>query len=225
MTFDSFVKMATTLTWKKVALLAASGLLYVALTTLYDNRQVVYESFIRGERLVPSYLSDLSPASKTAVEKFMSTNPAVAFLSIVRFDTPRNMRIPIHRAFNDREVERLVTNYEKDGITGQMAIFQKDNVAHNNQMISIINGEYSCTPFDSGSLAALMPSLKGTIKTSCRAPIPPGWAQGAAGYIVIHLKSEVPAVQLENIKLSALALSLYIFNTDVKGARQVKLLP
>jgi hypothetical protein len=93
-------------------------------------------------------------------------------------------------------------------------------------MISLLGGEFSCTPYDVGSLAAMMPATKGKVDLSCRAPIPPNtFGNGPVGYIVAHTNRKLSQVELETLKLELLTLSMFIYGEEVRGAKDVRMLP
>lgn len=133
--------------------------------------------------IVPSELRD---SEKELVAQFMIKYPEVSYATVLRFEFQRNTRIPIHRAFNDKDVEEIVIGRLQGG-DGALPIFIEDDGPNNNAMIKIIQGEMICNPFKDGGLARVWPDLVKRFTISCRTVIPPGFGSGAHGYIVIHL--------------------------------------
>ena len=220
---ELFAPLLEKLTWSKIAMLACLIVIGLAGTALWENRQAVYETAARPDKFSGDALATLSPQSVSAVNDFLKKHPEVHFMTVLSMDFQRNMRRPVSRHFNNTKVKSIVSGYEASGTDGSTPIFLTDAVANNNQMVSLINGEFSCSKFEDGQLARLMPDLKPFVKLSCRVPIPPSWSTGTMGYIVVHLDNGPQ--QLEVLKLDLMALSMYIYSSDVVKSKSVRMLP
>lgn len=198
-----------------VALLAAM----LALSVVYEGRGHIVESvFINKQSAGHEILEDLSPSSKEAINAFMNKHPEVALLSVVAIDLKRNQRVVVMRRFNDRALERNILAAEATKDYDNLPVFMTDDVSNNNQMISLINGEYSCAATDKGGLAMTFPEKTKDLTISCRAPIPPAWSVGTVGYVSAHLHKEEDRASMDRLKLDLMTLALYLYgNESSKG--------
>ena len=213
------------LSWSKVAMVLVLVIIGIGGTALWENRQTIYEAAPRPDRFAGRNMTVLSDTSKEAVSQFLKKHSEVQFMTVLNMDFQKNLRTPIYRAFANPKIEAIVRGYEVEGRTGVTPIFLTDAVANNNQMVSLINGEFSCSPFADGQLARIMPDLKPMITLSCRVPIPPSWSTGTMGYIVVHLSQPTDRGTLEYLKLELMALSMFIFSSDVGGDKTVRMMP
>lgn len=159
--------------------------------------------------------TELSRASRDLVESFMYKHRVSAsYLTVLRFDFPKNTRVPIHRFFNDEDVKKVVLE-RLNGGDGALPIFIRDDVSNNNQIINLLHGEMDCSPFEAGGLSRVWPDLVQRFTVSCRVPIPPGFG-GPTGYMVLHMKKpEQRAYEFEAMKIDLLGLAIAL-NYDFK---------
>jgi hypothetical protein len=159
-----------------------------------------------------SGFTKLSPAGEDSVANFMyKWRSSAVYLTVLRFEHAKNTRVPIYRFFNDDAVKKIITD-RLNGGDGALPMFIANDNSNNNQMISVIQGEMTCGPFEGGGLARVWPDLVKTFTISCRVPIPPGFG-GAIGYIVVHFKQpELRSYEFEAMKidLAGLAIALNI---------------
>lgn len=213
------------LTWAKVAMLACVVAIGLIGTVLWENREIVYSSVPPRVSASPG-LTTISEHSKGAIAAFMKQHEEVAMATVLSLDLVRNVRTPVYRAFNNPNVRRVVSGEITTGNDGTLPIFIRDAVESNNQMISLIQGEYSCSPVSQGGIVKVYPSLKNTIKLSCRVPIPPAFGGGGAkGYIAVHLDRDLETFELERLKIDVMTLAMFIFNTEITGEKNTRMIP
>lgn len=212
------------LSWSKVGMLAVITALALGSGLAWENREIIIQK--PAPTFVPApALKRVSPESARMISQFMKKHSEVALFTVLSFDLSLNVRKPIFRDFNSNVVKAYIDQDASQGIDGSLPIFIRDNVKSNNQMISLIQGEYSCSPVGDGGIVKVYPGLKDVIKVSCRVPIPPAWSGGAKGYIAIHIDREIDQTQMEILKLDLMTLAMYIYNTDVEGEKAVKVMP
>jgi hypothetical protein len=184
--FTAFASVLTKLTLKRVLLFGLLVLVSIAGYVAYTGVDKI------AARLLPSVVGplpfmSLSEESQLAAHAFMKKyNGTASYFTALRLDHPKNTRVPIFRIFNDDDVRVIVMQRLKGG-DGALPMFIKDDISNNNQMITIVQGEMVCDPFDAGGLSRVWPDLTTKLTRSCRVPIPPGFG-GVRGYIVVHFK-------------------------------------
>lgn len=214
------------LTAGRVVLFGAMMTIILGSYIIFDQKEYIGQKFLTNQVIGTAKLTAVSPPSQRAIDLFMiKYQGQVGMLSVLSLDLGSNTRRSIYRAFNDRWIQQLVENEVRRGNDGSLPIFIRDNIGSNNQMISLIQGEFSCSPGKEGGLAKAYPVLEGRIVMSCRVPIPPAFGGGGArGYIAAHFITKMNSEALETLKLELMTLAMYIFNTDVVGERSVKML-
>ena len=140
-------------------------------------------------------------------------NGNASYMTILRLEHAKNTRVPIYRAYNDDDV-RVVVTKRLNGGDGALPMFIKDDVSNNNQMITIIQGEMVCDPFDAGGLSRVWPDLTTRFTRSCRVPIPPGFG-GVRGYIVVHFKGPpMRSYEWDAMKIDLMDLAVKIHKLE-----------
>ena len=210
---DKGIALLKVLTWKRVAMASAfagAGLLFL---TLYENRQKVYE------RLEPQFYAEdyaLQPPGKLGEEvlrNFIAAHPEVALITLIDADPVRNIRTPVHRIFNNTQLEQVIKGAEQSGRSGAGPLFSAD-AENNKQMIAVMNGEFYCAPVSEGAFANLFPEVSKIVKYSCRIPLPPAFGK-ATGWFSMHLTDWPPPRGLDNLKFDSLNMSLTYYNAEI----------
>lgn len=188
----------------------------------YQNSDQIATHYLSPGFADGGTLTALSDASIHELEKMLRKYPnLIEFAVVIRFDFSTNSRIPIARAFNNESMRREIEGSQ----LGIIPIFITSDLENNNQMISLIQGEFSCSTADSGGVMHLWPGIASKLSMSCRVPIPPAFgAGGSRGYIALHLKAVPDKFQLEAIKLDMMTLAMFIYNTDAEHG-SVKWIP
>lgn len=201
-------------TLRRVVLVIFLLLASLAMYMVYANTENI-SSYIFSKDDYPPELTTITPQSEALIKSFMSKhNGTVIYLTVLRFDFPRNTRTPIYRSFNSDELKKLVYDRLKGG-DGALPIFIKNDKTNNDQIITLVHGEVACDPFTGGGLARVWPDLESKLKISCRIPIPPIFGS-VRGYIVIHIIREMTPYELEAMKIDLKNLVIKIHEDNKK---------
>jgi hypothetical protein len=165
--------------------------------------------FIMAEKKVE--FNTLTTVGEENVAVFMRKySDSVMYLTVLRFDFPRNSRVPIYRAFNNEDIKKIVYDRLKGG-DGALPMFIEGDNSFNNQTIATIQGELRCEPFANAGLSRVWPDLVPRFTVSCRVPIPPAFDGGIRGYIVVHLNKTLTPYEMEALKLDLMVLGTSIY--------------
>lgn len=176
----------------------------------YSYTPFMAESY--AEKSHNKSLKALTKADEEAISVFMKKyKSSVIYLTVLRFDFPKNTRIPIYRSFNNDEVRQIIIG-RLNGGDGALPIFIDNDKTNNDQIIRLIQGEMICSPFNDGGLSRVWPDLAKKFAVSCRMPIPPAFGVGVTGYIVVHLATEMRPYEYEAMKLDLRVLAKLIHN-------------
>lgn len=214
--FTAFASVLTKLTLQRVLLFGLLVMVCIAGYIAYTGVDKITAKFLPTPTWASKPFVALNEDSQLASHAFMKKYFTTAsYLTALRLDHPKNTRVPIFRIFNDDDVRVIVTK-RLGGGDGALPMFIKDDISNNNQMITIIQGEMVCDPFDAGGLSRVWPDLTTKLTRSCRVPIPPGFG-GVRGYIVVHFKGP-PMRQYEwdamKIDLMNLAVKIHQLETQ-----------
>ena len=192
------------LTFKRVLLFSILSGFILTGFIVYQQSATIINNILVHQKY--KELKSLSPESQQMVTTFMKKHTEVVYITVLTYIFEKNTRLPIYRAFNSDELKKIV--YDRlNGGDGALPIFIDGDTPNNNQMISMITGEYICSPYDGGGLARVWPDLVNKIHTSCRVPIPPVFGNGIRGYIVVHINQKITNYENEVLKLDLLILA------------------
>jgi hypothetical protein len=90
--------------------------------------------------------------------------------------------------------------------------------SNNIQILKLINGEFSCTPFSETTLAKIYTELSSEIKTVCGASIPSYYGY-FSGTISIFFNTKLSDEKEKRIQLLIERISNYIYFQDVMASR------
>lgn len=155
----------------------------------------------------PTALPPITMTYRTEIEAdfFMKKYPSAAYLTVLKFDFQKNTRTPIYRSFNRPEIKEYIMTHLKGG-DGSLPMFLHDDVTNNENMITILEGESVCEPFDKAGLSRVWPELSKKFTISCRVPVPP--IPGVArGYIVVHFDKELRPFDQDTVKRDLIELA------------------
>jgi hypothetical protein len=211
---ESLAKFIGQLTAKRVALLAVVVSIGLGGYAGYVNiSQTGEPQLLTSQELNPVAINITGESTK-AINDFMRKYPNAAYLTVLKLDFSHNIRTPIHRAFNDKELEKIIFSRLKGG-DGSLPIFLRDDAKNNNQMITIIQGGLVCSPFKDGGLARVWPDLSERLTISCRVTVPPAYSL-ARGYIVVHLTSEMRPYEFQTLQDDLIHLAQLLYDIDRK---------
>lgn len=218
---------ARTLTWKRLGLYAVAAFLALSMYTVWENRQNL---FTRVSTSLNSTVDDfiLEQPTKVGVgivNDFLKQHPNVQMLTIVDANPIDNTRIIVHRAFNDGRVRTYVEERAAEiPRVGDGPLFTAD--ADNNKIVlSILNGEFSCSLVTEYSIfARAFPDLMTSRTFQCRVPLPPSFGK-ATGWFSLLLAQPLTAEEYDHIKIDSLLMSLNYYNLEVLRQAQPILRP
>jgi hypothetical protein len=211
---ENLAKFIGQLTVKRVALLAVVVAIALGGYAGYLNiSQTNTPQLLATQEMMPVAI-DITGESTKAIDGFMRKYPNAAYLTVLKMDFSHNIRTPIHRSFNDKELETIIYTRLKGG-DGSLPIFLRDDAKNNNQMITIIQGGLVCSPFKDGGLARVWPDLAERLTISCRVTIPPAYSL-ARGYVVVHLTSEMRPYEYQVLQDDLIFLAQTLYDIDTK---------
>lgn len=218
---DAFVHLFDKLTPMRVILATALTAALVAIFTLYENRQDVYQGVTTVKVVGDFPLEPPKDDGKRLIQEFVRKHPEVGMVTLIDADPVSNTRRPVYRVYNNDKVKQIITDAIEAGQTGIQPLFNSDP-KNNEQMLAIISGEFSCSPVKEGGIAYAFPQIVGTVVMTCRAPLPPAFNK-ATGWFSIHLIKQLTPQELDKLKFDALSMSLAYYNAEIAERETVRI--
>lgn len=157
-------------------------------------------------------LKFLSRESKSALRALLNSSPNIAAIQIINVDFKRNERYSTFFASNNATfVEEFSINQSRK--RKNLPLFTKEE-AWNNRVVSIINNNFICTPFEDTLSATLYPIAGADINQVCSMSVPP-FLGHFVGFINVHLYGELTKKEEEALRLTIATVSSSIYERDI----------
>lgn len=213
----NITKIITWLNLKRVMLLTVAALVGLTLLTMYEQRDKITDAVetrdveING-RPVKTNVIVVSPEMQTKIKKLVDDSPLITAISVLNTDLRLNQRTVIYQ-YADTPVisEAWERFYREHGYIQQIFTTSDKN---NTQMVSVINGEFSCVKYEDTLNAALLPENKIAEPVICRISLPPYYGE-FSGYLVIALAKVPTPIEQNEVMIQAKSLSNEIFLKNV----------
>lgn len=203
------------LNFKRAILMVLVSVLGVSTFTIWEQRSSIVE------RLAEPQLENaakprevkfkVSPDIQDKIKGLVDRNPLIVGISVISADIRINQKT---RVFNYADNPILLSAWEKHALERGVIqpIFTKDEV-NNIQMVSVINGEFSCSK--SSDVSPVLIKISPAV---CRISLPPYYGE-FAGYIAFALGNVPSPEEANEIRIDAVRLSTEIFFKNIARTR------
>lgn len=177
----------------------------------YENRTVLFEGAIKKLYNDTEIINwGISKESKLDIVRLVKDSPIINFALVTQVDLQKNRR-------NNRFLE--LQSSLADEIRGKVAlmvpmpVFDEDG-RNTSQILSVLNGDFICSPFDETVFGRLFPELRPEMPIVCRISIPPVYGH-ATGILTIGLAKKPTSEEMTVIKQDVIDLSSKIYMRDI----------
>ena len=224
----SFVsKLVTAITFKKVLIWTLAGTIGVVSYTAYENRSDLFLATKIGKGSISAgnpvgSIFVVGNVTKKNISEFVKNERNVVGFTVVSVDIRTNTRNQLF--FYADQSEQNPPSLKPLALMPRLPLFTK-NDDNNRQMIKLINGEFTCAPYTTGTslVLAASPNANPDVSSICRASLPPYYGH-FSGFVSVLLNNE-PGVE-EQVRLKhvieALAIEIY-FRDVIPTSYRVKL--
>jgi hypothetical protein len=204
------------ISWKSIAKAVVIILISMACFTLYEHRVPFYKRFLSVARvsaggMLPSPPSD---ATQEAVKKLVVRDSIIGAAQLVNADLARNQRVVIYTHADDWNIKYWLEEFYKRRLTPTPLFLDGDEAGvldNNTRMISIINGQVDCQPFEKNIVSQRIPELAGKVSMLCSVSIPPYYF---SGYLTLWLTRIPTPREMEDLRADARSLSSDIYDME-----------
>lgn len=203
-------KIISWITFKKVFLLALIALVSIMLLTLFEGRKTLIGLWGNDDTSPVEIQLNISSSMKKRFETLVIRSDEIVGVTVVSANLRTNQRTTIHWFIDDAVVEEAYTEFIKT----RGAITPIFNTDQNNseQMVSVINGEFSCSKIEDTPSFRVVPRLVSRVSNVCRIGLPPYYGD-FNGYVSFLLKK--PATDQDEIRVEAVRLANDLYRESI----------
>ena len=199
------------ITVSKLALVFVASVFMTLSVMLYENRVSLMELAISQFREAPAIDDwDVSQETKVEIVRMVKDSQQINFSVVTQIDLQKNRRKP---RFWHLESPQADAVSRKAAAMMPLPVFDDDG-KNTSQILSVLNTDFLCTPFEDTIFARHFPELKGEIPVICRMSIPPIFGQ-FTGILTIGLTRTPTKDEYTAIRQLATELSTRIYMKDI----------
>lgn len=201
------------LSWRKISQLAVLLLLVGSAYVLFELRNSIYGLFNGTKISNTPYHFEISKQSADHIDSIVKKSDLIVGIQITIVDFQRNSRSIVYTNTDVSELNYIYSMYfEQNGVT--LPLFNSDTV-NNERLVSLINGDYICKPYNETILYRLTPDSAKYIEVTCSTGIPPFYGK-FSGTVTILLKREPTPEEIDQIRGLSKDISNMLYERDFK---------
>jgi uncharacterized membrane protein len=202
------LRLMDTFTFWKIVIFIFFLLFSMTGFSLWENRSLIIDQFIQNDK---TQSWEVSEKTKKSIQQEVNDNPNVAWILVTEMDLGANLRKFKFWYNEDHQLDaKLIFNLKQ---TSNRQIFDFDR-SHTNQMISVLQNEFICEPFENTTLFSRVPELEQQTDYVCKIAIPPFYGR-FVGMLAIGVKGPIDDEVKFNIKAIASNIAATIYWRDV----------
>lgn len=201
-------KIIAWLNLKKVFLLGTIAFGAIALYTAYEQRARIISVVTHQEKAKFAVSTEMQDRIKVLV----MNSALIMTVTVLSADLKVNERDIVYRFSDSAVLNELWEKQFREHGSAQ-PIFTKDS-ENNSQMVSVVNGEFSCHPFSKTVNQQLVPDAGKLTAMICRISLPPYYGE-FSGYLTFSLARVPSDLELYTIQLEAKKMANEIFFKNI----------
>lgn len=200
-------KLIHSISLRKVIVWTLAMLVLVIGFTAYEHRLDLYEFTIRqpkpGNEVGVTFI--ISEKTKQKIKDIVLSNTKIEGISILSADLRLNERVDLFH-YSDPKKQGNPEIFESK----RLPLFTK-NAENNKQMVKLLNGEFSCSPYAASILSKSFPNLNKSAVTLCSVSLPPYFGD-FSGFVMAILNDDPDIESQLRLKqqLETLAAEIYL---------------
>ena len=210
-------KVVRVISLKSLVIWSSTALVVIIGYTAFENRTDIVSFIVNGPTInAPGIATfEISDTSKNRIKQIVDIDELINSITVLNTDIRSNRRIPLYWYSDDNSLQKSL-----DGLFvnkyGGIPLFTSDE-KNNQNIVSVINGEFSCSSYKDGGNTAMFPGLENRLPYVCRVSLPPYYGQ-FSGYLTVTMNRIPTAEELITIKSEALSISTEMYFRDVLPA-------
>lgn len=213
-------KLVRTITFSKVAIWSLTALLCISLFTIYENRSKLLGTIAAPEITnMVGIVFSVGPDTQVRLSDLVNKNSTIIGASVMSADLRLNEARFMFFISDDSALSE-VADRSSQVDTNRLPLFTSTD-ENNIDVIRLINGQFTCSPFTATLEAKIYPHLGTAVKSVCRSSIPSYYGY-FSGYLQIYLSEEPNSEQQLQFKLIVEKLANDIYFKDVLPTQRVE---
>ena len=205
---DRFITWATPL---RITLLASVILVLIGSFTVFEKRDVITQDIVAHQPVIAPPKDakvELSSEIKQQIVSLVARSGNISAITVFSANLRLNRRTALFYYSADPVLQLKMVNHfnEHENIFPLFTGQDKSNT----QVVSAINGEFSCHKFADTIIAVRMPAAAADMPLVCQISLPPYYGD-FNGYIVFGIKRILNQAELDDLQNEAVRLSTEIY--------------
>ena len=212
-------KVVRTISLNRIMVWAVTALIFITAFTIYENNDTVLSYFTK-QTVVKHGDESFSVGIETQneVQALVAGDRRIVGVSIMSADLRLNEAKTVYFFGDSAELNNTKIRAEYSSSRLPMFTGNEDN---NKDIIKLINGEFTCVPFEKTLQAKIYPELSTVVRAMCMSSIPSYYGY-FSGFVVAYI-SEPPSDERQlQYKLFIEKLANDVYFRDVISSKQNK---
>jgi hypothetical protein len=207
--FDRFVSWATP---KRILMLAGAAIVTIFSLTIFEQRAQIAEGFTARSQSIASspveFKLVLSQEIKDRIKGIVDHSEQINTLQVFNANLRVNERELVYSFTDDVQIELLWKQFIE--ARGPIQPIFNANEKNNLQMVSTVNGEFTCSKLEDTVYLSLIPKLRQHMPYICRVSLPPYYGE-FSGYIMLGLSHAPSDSDVAELRIDAVRLATEIY--------------
>lgn len=207
---DRFVTWASP---TRIMMLTFVSLVLIGSLTVFEKRDAIVKGFTDHDSIEVSISKEPRLELPTEIQeqiiKLVKRSPNITFISVVAANLRANQRDTVFYYADEQNIDLAMRNLMASN--GSTYPIFTTNDKSNAQMVSVLNGEFSCQKFADTIFATRLPLAANDMPHICQVSMPPYYGE-FSGYILFGLKKVPDKMGMDDLRLEAVKLSTDIYS-------------
>jgi hypothetical protein len=211
--FKFISKLVSSITLSRVFMWVLAISACIVFYTIYENRSRIFD--LVGDNTITNPVGltfSVGSFTQEQIRNQVQTDRIILGISVMSADLRLNEARSIFFAGDDAILTQIDADARKSG-ANRLPLFT--NIDDSNaDVIRLINGQFTCSKFDTTLLSRINPELKASVKMVCNSSIPSYYGY-FSGFIVFFLGENLSPERQSQLKLVADKLATDVYFRDV----------
>lgn len=206
-------KVVKTISLHKVALWTLTVLLAIIVWTAYENRSAISALFSPTKAINPVGLTfSVGSTTQSKLKAIVASDKDIIGIVVSSADLRLNEAKTIFFMSADEAINEMHRESQK-AARDRLPLFTSDDT-NNAEVVKLINGQFSCMPFDKALISRFNPGLASSVKQVCRSSIPSYYGY-FSGFVTAYLGANPSAEEMLQVRAKIEKLANDIYFQDV----------
>jgi hypothetical protein len=214
---DRFITWASPI---RIVMLTCIALVLIGSLTIFEKRNAIVSGLAAHNQsetgAPPEFKLELTADVKDQVISLVKRSPDISMIAVFTANLRINQRNTIFYYTNEPSLDLVMRN-QLSGHGTTYPIFTTNDKS-NLQMVSVINGEFSCHKFADTISATRMPEAVRDMPFICQVSLPPYYGD-FSGYLIFGLRKMPDKNAMDDLQLEAVKLSTDIYFKAISKRR------